>query len=267
MSDILASIRRELKYQQELLARYEDWLRHAPEGRINARRDGRGVKKLYHQFTDQATGQPRRVRIRPQESQLIEQLKLKAYVKKSIPSLKDSIGSTEKMLPALKIFDPSKILDDLNDSYDGHPLKLENVVGQDVNLNWENLVERQNKAFPENLRYQASGGMYRSKSEMIIATQLARFGIPFKYEAEVQLGPFRMYPDFAVLNPLDGEIVYWEHLGMLEKSDYQKAVERKICTYCIHGIRPGDNLILTCDGEGHPLSALKIERLVRSYFL
>lgn len=267
MADCINDIRRELEYRKKLLKQYEEWMRHAPEGRISTRRDRRGNNSPYHQYTDRSTGAVRRKTIEPGNSSLLRQMKLKGYIAKCIPRLKRSIRGVERALNSLEEFDPLEIARSVKEFYADCPLMLEDISQAETNAAWENLTERQNTLYPERLRYQGPGGMYRSKSEMIIATQLARFEIPFKYEPGITVGASRFYPDFLILNPNNDEIVYWEHLGLLDKSEYQQAFERKISTYCFHGIRPGDNLILTCEGEDRPLSSLKIERTIRAYLL
>ena len=173
----------------------------------------------------------------------------------------------EGSLKAQAAFDPQKIELQLGPGYNDVFLAFRSLSGDPENEAWQAIRERQNASFPESLRYETKDGRYRSKSEMIIAMQLARFEIPFKYEPVIELGSFHFYPDFVVLNPLDGELVYWEHLGLLVKEDYRHSTERKLEMYHTAGIRPGDNLILTCDGEGIPLSALRIERVIRANFM
>ena len=266
MADSILLIRRELQYRRDLLKQYEIWVRSAPSGHISVRMNRSGGLKKYHHRKDDSTGIVKRRNLRDEDGDLIRQLKLKAYAVACIPFLKKSIRLIERCLDGNTVFDPEKVERMLGKGYTGIGLQFRELVPRPEDEAWRRIPERQNTSFPEQLCYQAAGGMYRSKSEMIIATQLARFELPFKYEPVIALGSFRFYPDFVVLNPLDSEFVYWEHLGMLSKEEYRRSTERKLEMYHANGIRPGDNLILTCDGEGAPLSALKIERVIRANF-
>jgi len=266
MADFMLLIRRELRYRRELLHRYEKWIRTAPPGRIGVRRRHNGTVQSYHHYTEAGTGRERRRVLREEDAELAEQLTLKCYANACIVSLKKSIRLAERFLDQQAAFAPEKLEQKLGRGYDGIRLKLQELVPSPADDAWAGIPERQNTSFPERMRYQAAGGMYRSKSEMIIATQLARFELPFKYEPSIELGSFHFCPDFVVRNPLDGELVYWEHLGMLGNEAYHRSTERKLDMYHVNGIRPGDNLILTSDGDHAPLPALKIERVIRAHF-
>ena len=60
----------------------------------------------------------------------------------------------------------------------------------------------------------------RSKSEVIIANMLFERKIPFLYET-LKFAPDGTFypPDFTIT--WRGEEWYWEHLGLLDKEDYQ----------------------------------------------
>jgi hypothetical protein len=72
------------------------------------------------------------------------------------------------------------------------------------------------------------GNMVRSNSELVIANLLFHLGIDYQYERELEgavvLGKFR--PDFTFIDPA-GEVIIWEHLDMLSRTDYRRAWERK----------------------------------------
>lgn len=63
------------------------------------------------------------------------------------------------------------------------------------------------------------GDLVRSKSEVIIANLLHQHGINYEYEEELFYeGDKRLSPDFTVT--INGQVFYWEHLGMIGVSDY-----------------------------------------------
>ncbi|HCU08476.1 MAG TPA: hypothetical protein DF480_05900 [Clostridiales bacterium] len=267
MADSIRLIERELQFRRELLRQYEKYVESGPAGHVSIRKVRNGNLRKYYHCIDPSTGKINRRNLHDEDAELIRQLKLKAYVLACIPILKKSIRMIKQCMDGQEVFDPLQIERRLGKGYEGICLQFQKLAPQSEDAAWTAIPERQNTSFPERLIYQAAGGMYRSKSEMIIATQLARFEIPFKYEPAIEMGSFRFYPDFVARNPLDGELVYWEHLGLLSKEEYRRSTQRKLEMYHVNGIRPGDNLILTCDGDGAPLSALKIERVIWAHFL
>lgn len=90
------------------------------------------------------------------------------------------------------------------------------------------------------------GEPVRSKSEKMLADKLYFLGIPYKYECPLYLtGYGTVYPDFTILNKHTGEIVYLEHLGMMDDPDYVSKVVQKLRTYEKNGIILGKNLFIT----------------------
>ena len=124
-----------------------------------------------------------------------------------------------------------------------------------------------NKKYPEKLIHVTkSGHVVRSKSEAIIADALFAHDIPFRYECELALGEVTLYPDFTIMNPLTGEVVYWEHFGMMDAPEYVNNCFNKLSTYAQNGIIPNIHLITTYETEGTPLCSLRVENVIRSFF-
>lgn len=120
---------------------------------------------------------------------------------------------------------------------------------------------------PEGLIHRTSRGVpVRSKSEVIVADALERLGISCEYEKP--LAPpgepknFRL-PDFTV--SYQGDVYYWEHLGMLGVPSYREAWERKLEWYKACGFL--EQLITSEDGPDGGIDATVIERLARERIL
>ena len=93
---------------------------------------------------------------------------------------------------------------------------------------------------PAGLKHQGPGGLrLRSKSEVIISQVFEQLGISFEYEAPLrsQHDPkdFRL-PDFTV--SYEGDVYYWEHLGMLAVPEYHERWDRKRQWYEANGYLP-----------------------------
>lgn len=110
------------------------------------------------------------------------------------------------------------------------------------------------------------GDAVRSKSEVVVADLLHALGISYLYEEPLvsRSDPkdFRL-PDFTA--SYEGDIYYWEHLGMLTVPDYREAWERKREWYETNGY--ADRLITSEDGPDGSIDAAEIERIARKRIL
>jgi hypothetical protein len=114
------------------------------------------------------------------------------------------------------------------------------------------------------------GDSVRSKSEVIISDLLYSKEIEYEYELRLtgKDGSVR-YPDFTIEDEEMGQVIYWEHLGMMRIPAYRRRWEHKLAWYRRQGILPeeeGDGpdgvLIVTQDDERGGIDVGEIERLV-----
>jgi len=110
------------------------------------------------------------------------------------------------------------------------------------------------------------GVAVRSKSEVVVADVLDALGISYEYEQPLysRKDPkdFRL-PDFTA--SFEGDVYYWEHLGMLNVPSYREAWERKRQWYEDNGY--ADRLITSEDGPDGSIDAASIERTARQRIL
>lgn len=102
----------------------------------------------------------------------------------------------------------------------------------------------------------------RSKSELLIANMLNKYGIPYRYEYPLIVGPMVRYPDFLVLNRRTREEFVWEHLGMLDDGEYLMRNINKLNEYMKAGYVMGDNLLLTVECKNISLSTSAVKALI-----
>jgi hypothetical protein len=110
----------------------------------------------------------------------------------------------------------------------------------------------------------------RSKSEVIISDLLHSKGIEYEYELSLIGRDGRpRYPDFTIEDEEMGQVIYWEHLGMMRVPSYRRRWEAKLVWYRKQGILPwgeggGPNgiLLITQDDERGGINVSEIERLV-----
>ncbi len=123
--------------------------------------------------------------------------------------------------------------------------------------------------YPEKGKYETEQGEFvRSKSEKILADTLYKMKIPYRYEAQCIIGNQRtVYPDFTCLNVSKRKTIYWEHLGLMEASDYEVKNYEKIESYEAHGILLGDQLIISMETNERPFNVnlirSKIDRFLK----
>jgi hypothetical protein len=105
-----------------------------------------------------------------------------------------------------------------------------------------------------------NGTMVRSKSELVIANHLFDVGLQFHYERPLEgtTAPGRLRPDFSLVTDA-GDVIVWEHLGMLNRDDYRRGWEWKRAWYENNGFRLGVNLFTTQDDEHGGLDSGPIE--------
>jgi ATP-dependent exoDNAse (exonuclease V) alpha subunit len=102
------------------------------------------------------------------------------------------------------------------------------------------------------------GHMVRSKSELQIATTLYDLELAERYEyerpfvGEKRAGAVR--PDFSFADAA-GDVIVWEHLGMLTRPSYLKDWEWKRQWYLDNGFVEGETLFTTKDDERGGLDA------------
>ena len=115
--------------------------------------------------------------------------------------------------------------------------------------------------FAEHLVHRTTKGvLVRSKSELVIANHLESIGLDYHYERPLvgEGTGGRRWPDFSFVDDA-GDVVVWEHLGMLDRSDYRSAWERKKAWYEENGYAKGIDLFTTADHDG----ALDSAQIVR----
>lgn len=114
--------------------------------------------------------------------------------------------------------------------------------------------------FAEHLIHRTEKGhLVRSKSELVIANMLFRSVIEYEYERVLEgtAEPGRLRPDFSFA-AADGDLVIWEHLGMMQREDYRQGWEWKRKWYEANGFALGETLFTSEDDEQGGLDSGKL---------
>lgn len=102
------------------------------------------------------------------------------------------------------------------------------------------------------------GELVQSKSELAIANYLHQRGIQYYYNRPLILNDRKFYPDFSFIDD-SGELILWEHLGMLDRDDYRDGWKWKKRQYEENDFVEGQNLFTTTEGPG--LDMANIEKV------
>lgn len=121
--------------------------------------------------------------------------------------------------------------------------------------------------FPQELIHRSRCGVFvRSKTELVIADLLYRREVRFHYEKRPDFPGMKFLPDFTIYRS-SGEILYWEHCGLMDQPRYQENWRWKLESYSYHGIWPGLNLICTYEEAGKGVDMKQLEELLRFWRL
>ena len=212
-----------------------------------------------------------------------------SYVKSSDLNLAKGLAQRDyekKLLPILKDF--SEKLDEIQKSYETNQLEnvyaemcegrrtlvipyfteKEKFVSQWSNQeydHWE--ITDQTKG----VIYTGKGERVRSKSEKIIADELARFQIPYRYEYPLELSTGKsrkvIRPDFVVLNRRNLKEYIIEHLGMMDNADYSNRTVEKLDLYEKNGYLIGRDLLLLHETADAPLDMTVLDKYIREFLI
>ncbi len=266
---VIADSEFDYKQHEQLIEKFKTELETLPAGSLYSRTI-KGKIYYYHYIPHSNAALPaRQIYIKKSQEHLVIALARKKFIERSLHILENNIRTLKELLHGYTTYDPAAIIQTLPPPYQG--IDCGDAFGLLKTNNpskWANEPYEKNPIYPEGLTCKSEYGLpVRSKSESIIASQLERYNIPFRYEASLRLEDQIFYPDFTILNPQDNQIVYWEHFGMADDLGYAKKMDSKLAEYRQHGIHQGDNLILTHETKTNPLSVQFIHKTIKVFLL
>lgn len=116
--------------------------------------------------------------------------------------------------------------------------------------------------FAEHLIHRTEKGhLVRSKSELVIANMLFQLDIPYEYErvCDGSAAPGRLRPDFSFVTD-DGDLIIWEHLGMLSRPDYKRGWDWKREWYQVNGFSEGKTLFTSTEDSESGLDSVQLKQ-------
>ncbi len=240
---------------------YDYEMANYPEGSLRVRRDGKYSKLFWVKKTSSGT---KAYYIRKKDRKTAETMAKKMYKKQLIQSLRKELKATNAYLHHFPKRSADEFFIRTPEFRELLQPLLPNAYGY---KKWSLEEYTRNPEHPERLIFPTmKGEMVRSKSEAMIADELYRRGIPYRYECLTDLGGHEVYPDFTIINPDNGAVIIWEHFGRMDDPDYVGSFLRKMYLYVHNGYIPTINFITTYENGENPLTQLGVVEVIDQYF-
>lgn len=209
--------------------------------------------KHYYITLDQTNEEDRKV---------IKELMEKKTIVHGTPRLRKNIAALERCVEEIEPYSP------LNYEY-GDLMGKEYYLEGDVCVrDWKKKPECQNRFHPEKRIHDTKRGVkVRSKSEAMICDNLLDIEIIAKYETKLRLEGRNYYPDFEFIHPYEHKLMWWDHLGLIDDSNYVLGNLDTLDVFHRNGIVWGDNLIVTWETKDNPLTRTMIRTRFRQFGL
>ncbi len=261
---MIVKIKKRKKQLEKHIKNCEAYLEKVPEGSLRVS-VSRGRPDYYHVLTKKSKG----VYVSKNTNRkLITRLCGKEYCLGVINICKEEIELMDRLL-ALETEDAvAKVYSNM------HPRKRELIIPLETSLKarlaeWLKQQDPPLEYDEDKSKYKQTerGEIVRSYAEKEIADALYKAKIPYKYEYHLDtVDHKRWYPDFTIWRPSTGEIIIWEHCGMMERQSYVGDFMSKMKSYYMSGLYPGNGLILTFGDTysslGRPLINSIIEKVI-----
>lgn len=262
MENFLLMLEEELEQQKALRKKSLRILKNAPSGTLHSRNRKEG-KAFYVYEKKDLKGFERNI---TDDKHLIKLMVNKRMATEILSSAEENIKYIEKLKRHYACNSPDSVLRNLPLTYKEAALDISFHCTE----KWAAKQTMQYGFDPDiHIHETISGVRVRSKSEMIIANTLTNYDVPFFYEKPFPYptaqGTFYS-PDFTFELPF-GEIIIWEHLGLLNDLGYCERTALKLNLYQKHGFIIGKNLIITQDDEKGGCSSIFIDEVVRRHLL
>ena len=261
-SDFVAQIRKREQFLSEEIEKRKGRLLKAPDGDLKIITKG-NIKQYYRRLKGETNG----TYLRKADSEIIAELAQKRYDRRFVAAAEAELKTIRTFLSKYEL-KTSELSTEFPSELKVN-MDIADVAFIEYSEAWQN--ERYiSKTIDDRVlvHITAKGERVRSKSEELIANQLFARKIPYKYECPVVIfnGEYR-YPDFTILSPVTHDIVYWEHLGMMDSSEYVSANMKKLKDYEQSGIYLGKELLVTVESKSMPINTKSIDEFICKHFV
>ena len=184
----------------------------------------------------------------------------------------------KQLKTAIKTLSRARIknnVDQINQTIERYSDNFPGIIQQDYISSKEQArrwaaAEYQTNSFPldKNAYKTLKGDIVRSKAELWIADYLFTHEFYYRYEPKLSLkGGECYYPDFALMNPKNADVVYIEYFGMMDDEHYRNRTFEKINKYAENGYCLGHNLLAFFESTNIPFNPTTISKTLDNIFL
>lgn len=274
MNEIKNKFEERKKLLIKLKEEKETSLKDSPEGSLKIRMN-RGKVRYFHFMGNSSdvkndsrigkTGAGERY-LSLKEKDFISALAQKAYDTKILNCIEQELKAIERYLNTCPKVMPEDWYKEL------HSERQKMIVP--IAPDWERLradwlsLQYEGKGFDERIPeiYTDKGERVRSKSELLIANELYRADVAYRYEYPVYIKVFgTIYPDFMILSKKKQKEICWEHFGRMDDPEYAQKAIQKIAAYEENGYVIGENLVVTFETKQTILTTRKIQTVIERY--
>lgn len=179
----------------------------------------------------------------------VYQLARKEYLKKHLAVLEKELKMLKMDESRTALCETKKLDIDEKIIKKYNRLDYARIIYSEKEYEWYQNRQSQNPYMREHLIYSTENGTFmRSKSERFIGDFLERKGRLYRYEPLIHIEDRAIYPDFMVRRS-NGEIVIWEHLGLMNNAEYADRAMRRLQDYRRIGYVQHRNLICTYEED------------------
>jgi len=263
MNQFLKQLTERQAYLKAIQTKIRQQLLHFPKGHLRVSTYN-GKMRYYHV---ENTADNKGKYINQKNKELTCQLAQKDYYQKLEMAIETELRNIERLIKSHRENNPEEVFKKLNKYRQN--LTEPQILSDDLFAKtWEEEPYTTNPYFGDEKIYLTKNNEYvRSKSEVFIADMYKELGIPYRYEAELILGKKKKkYPDFTLLNVKTREVIYHEHLGLIDDEEYRIKNMRKLNEYNQNGIYLGKNLIVTWEGSGNPFNISQVRKMIIAIF-
>jgi len=243
-------------------------LKNLPQGRLSCERQKGKLRLVKEQYRNH---QRIRRNLSPNDPEVAALIRGKLYFAQQ-KCLQNSIQLLEHALSGIKDFDLTGEIYELRKQI---PILTEEIISDAISpavdvvgADWANEQYEKYERKDDNTKWQMStfGMRFRSKSELLIAEMMNKYGVKFRYEQVIHFEDETLAPDFTIKRK-DGKIIYWEHEGLTSSKEYLNRQMRKHQIYAINDIVPWDNLIVTYDNADGIIDLRIVESEIKNKLL
>lgn len=240
-------MRLDLIMQEDLEKLLQKYLKHLKMLKSELRRTKGGslyIKRCNDRilFTEYKNGHEKGI---GKDMQKVHMLARRKYAESIYKQLENHCRELQHLVEIMHKTGRKKVLDSFAQKCGDAGLDVNQILQNPEQQKWMAEPFEPNPFYPEHAVYTTSSGIVtRSKSEKIIAERLDKWKITYQYEKPLKLGNMTYYPDFTIMTT-SGEIIYWEHMGLMDNEEYFIKNCRKLREYRKYGINEHTNLIVT----------------------